>query len=267
MNFEDNIQEIKDIYTKWLKTYLLNNDEEEALISVYNDLFIKNHFIIDDIMDIFDIHILALKQILKINNDNDKIDWIYIKRANEFFAQFLTLFENYRQVLREQVEIDPLTRAYNRLSLDNVGEKVFNYSLKNKSSLLCVMLDLDNFKHINDAYGHDIGDQVLINVSKILKKNIKQKDFLYRYGGEEFLILLRDINYDEAFPFLTKLKDNLKKIKIKSLDKKITASFGATSLLEDNPISLYEMIKYADTAMYKAKKTSKDKVVFFRDLK
>lgn len=128
------------------------------------------------------------------------------------------------------------------------------------------MLDIDNFKLVNDVYGHNTGDDVLKEVSNIINNSIREKDKAFRYGGEEFIIIFDEINYSKLSAPLERIREKVEKIQIIP-NKNITISIGAASLLEDNPCSVEEFVNFSDIAMYHAKKTGKNKVVFYKDIK
>ena len=132
-----------------------------------------------------------------------------------------------------------------------------------------IFIDLDNFKEVNDTLGHGIGDALLILVSKTIKKIIRDEDTLARIGGDEFIILVDNIGNDKEnakiniLNFAEKIKDSLNAIT--HIDGHInvsTPSIGIT-LFNDSSVSIENIIKQADTAMYVAKKQGKNSIEFF----
>jgi len=127
------------------------------------------------------------------------------------------------------------------------------------------MCDVDFFKKVNDEYGHDVGDEVLVGVAKILKENVPKSDVVARFGGEEFLILLVDIRKGEAERVAEKLRQKVEgtyfETKAGSLKK--TISIGVSEFPVDSK-GIWQVIKFADVALYKAKQLGRNRVVRFR---
>jgi diguanylate cyclase (GGDEF)-like protein len=151
---------------------------------------------------------------------------------------------------------DALTGTWNRRALDETLIQTTSSNNRNPLIASLIMLDLDHFKRINDTYGHDVGDTILIKISAIIKESIRLSDRLYRYGGEEFVVIADGANLENA----AILAESIRK-KIESsclLDKEnITISLGVASLMEgQNPET---WIKLADEALYEAKRTGRNK--------
>ena len=122
-----------------------------------------------------------------------------------------------------------------------------------------ILLDLDDFKAINDTYGHLAGDEVLIKVSKIISSSIREKDSLGRYGGEEFLIFLEDTTKEELEVIGERIRVNIENYKWSYAGLKTTASIGITKCFsDDSEVVLHEV----DTLMYKAKNNGKNQIAF-----
>jgi diguanylate cyclase (GGDEF)-like protein len=166
-----------------------------------------------------------------------------------------TMLENIK--LEEKTLRDTLTNAYNREFFENNYRKLIeNYKTEDKLFAL-VMIDIDNFKNINDTYGHDIGDDILINLVSKIEKSLRNDDVLIRWGGEEFIIILK-ISSKNALEFvLEKLRNIIENSKFKNLPK-VTCSFGGTLYENNEPIN--ETIKRADIALYIAKNDGKNRV-------
>lgn len=133
----------------------------------------------------------------------------------------------------------------------------------NLTALSMVMLDIDNFKKLNDTYGHDTGDAALKLVAKTLGDHVRQSDFVGRWGGEEFVIALLGANESDGAFVAEHLRQEIAAQVLRHRGRKIslTASFGAAELKERD--TLENLIKKADKAMYAAKTTGKNKVVKF----
>ena len=151
--------------------------------------------------------------------------------------------------LKKEAYQDNLTKVYNRKIL-----------LENPPYDVLVMCDLDNFKEINDKHGHNMGDQVLKDVSNELKLMIRSNDIICRYGGDEFTILFKDCTVENI---INRLEDLGNKIKEFEANKgiNVTLSFGLAERQDDK--TLDEVINNADKALYESKNTGKNKITIF----
>ena len=154
--------------------------------------------------------------------------------------------------------LDKLTGAYNRnLLCNNIQEEINSFNKKGNSFYL-VLVDVDDFKLINDLYGHLVGDKVLINVVEIFKKELKNKGYVFRYGGDEFLIILNLINKEDAISVANKLKEVVKKANIIE-GESISLSMGLVNY-NDKLETIEELINRADACLYKSKQLGKNRV-------
>ena len=159
------------------------------------------------------------------------------------------------------VRHDQLTGVLNRRGLDDMFAKEMARARRHDSSLCIGLLDIDNFKKLNDSLGHTAGDQALIHLATVCRQTLRPQDSIARYGGEEFIILLPDTNLTEATHALTRLQRELTKRFFLHDNEKvlITFSAGVTELLaEDDQTSV---VNRADTAMYQAKQSGKNRVI------
>ncbi|NRT75554.1 GGDEF domain-containing protein [Clostridium beijerinckii] len=158
---------------------------------------------------------------------------------------------------------DSLTKLLNRRSFsNNVSEKMRMVG-KSKKIATLILIDVDHFKHVNDKFGHSVGDMVLKEVSNIIIKHIKTTDLATRWGGEEFLIFLFESSINEAYVLAENIRQEIQN-KVIVTDKfqiQITASFGI-SLLKDNFSKSFDTsFKSADVALYKAKNQGRNRIV------
>jgi diguanylate cyclase len=159
------------------------------------------------------------------------------------------------------VRHDQLTGVLNRRGLEDMFNKEVARAQRH-DTLLCVgMLDIDNFKKLNDSLGHDVGDQALIHLANVCRETLRPQDTVARFGGEEFIILLPETPLEDASVALTRLQRELtKKFFLNDNEKVlITFSAGVTQMLPEDTQAT--VIKRADEAMYKAKQTGKNRVV------
>jgi diguanylate cyclase (GGDEF)-like protein/PAS domain S-box-containing protein len=158
---------------------------------------------------------------------------------------------------------DTLTGISNRLHLNELMDKLISASKRYKQEFAFLFLDLDHFKEINDTYGHDIGDQLLQKVANTLKKHIRREDIFARIGGDEFIIVFSNIKKETLQISLKKIINIMHQTwDIQGYKLKISASIGV-SLYPKDAQNTQELMKYADIAMYKAKKLGRDNYSFF----
>lgn len=163
--------------------------------------------------------------------------------------------------ISELVREDQLTGALNRRGLDTAFENESNRADR-RNSLLCVaMLDIDNFKHINDTLGHQVGDQALVHLGKVIKHTLRPSDSVARYGGEEFIILMPDADLDNAAATLERLQRELTKKYFLHENERVLVTFSAGVAQRTPHESQEEVISRADKAMYRAKKAGKNRVI------
>ncbi len=163
--------------------------------------------------------------------------------------------KEYLEKMTNMAHLDFLTGLYNRRYF---FEEIKDFSISKNFAI--AMIDIDNFKNINDSYGHDIGDEVIKSIANILKRNIKGSDIAARFGGEEFCIALNNINKKDAIGFFIKLKETISKNKIIIKNNKIsyTASIGVSFKEDDEDINT--LLNNADQALYKAKENGRNRV-------
>jgi len=189
-----------------------------------------------------------LEEYKKLQRRHQKI----IKRSDN---QTRKLFELNKK-LEEMAYLDYMTKLYNRRYFLNTGKKYF----KQGHSLALAMIDIDKFKNINDTYGHDVGDKVIINLAGFIKKTISIKDIAARWGGEEFVILFRDKNILQTYQFCENLRKSISSTKV---DNEIRYSVSIGISHKNSQISsLEELIKQADIALYKAKESGRNRVEY-----
>ncbi len=191
-----------------------------------------------------------------------------IFKAETYVKQSLSVIEAKRlmNTLRESALKDPLTGLYNRRFLQDHANHVISGILRRKKTLGLIMCDLDYFKQVNDQYGHDVGDLVLKETAALINKGVRDADIVIRFGGEEFFILLIDINPGDAIMVAEKIRGIFDDTKIKIPNGSIhkTLSLGVSEFPNDGE-GFWQCIKYADVALYKAKETGRNKAVRFEE--
>jgi|GEM_PF-2802704 len=194
--------------------------------------------------------------------------WSYPMRRHDqvtgAVVTFLDITERLhdKQVLEHLATHDALTGVNNRKQFDTrLGEEMGRAG-RYQRELSLIMIDIDHFKHINDAYGHPVGDQVLQAFAEVIKDSIRQHDCAGRYGGEEFVILLPETSLQDAVDFAERLRKQVAALSIDAGGKgsiRITASFGVSSFPEPSA-DREQLIKLADDAMYRAKNSGRNSV-------
>lgn len=165
------------------------------------------------------------------------------------------------QHLSELVREDQLTGSLNRRGLDDVFERETARSDRRGTPLCIAMLDLDDFKRLNDRYGHLAGDAALKHLVKIVKDTLRSMDVIARFGGEEFLILLPETSVEAAASTMTRLQRELTKHFFLHENEKVLITFSAGVALRKSNENQAALVKRADHAMYQAKQTGKNRVV------
>lgn len=167
----------------------------------------------------------------------------------------------YKEVERLS-RIDPLTELSNRRSFSTEAARFFKLAVRHKKKISCVMLDIDFFKKVNDTYGHDFGDRVLIAVAKTCTKELRSTDLLARFGGEEFCFLFPETDLQGASFIAERIRVKISELEFNSEKDRfsVTASFGASGLL-DSDKNIEDMLKRSDVCLYKAKEGGRNRVV------
>ncbi|MDX1490888.1 MAG: GGDEF domain-containing protein [Pseudohongiellaceae bacterium] len=202
---------------------------------------------------------------LNIGGEIDPHRFIFIQGAVSPFN--FELIEGLYKIYRNQValldnkERDPLTRLNNRQAMDNITKQIASFyppehaSQLDKISWLCV-LDIDHFKRVNDQYGHLYGDEVLILFSNIMRKHFRYSDFLFRFGGEEFVVIINQTDQAGALSSLERFRQTVEAYEFPS--GPITVSIGFAKLDGQKPPS--NVFEIADYALYQAKESGRNQV-------
>lgn len=206
--------------------------------------------------------------------DTRDIGEIHFLRCNEFSSTELTFLEDTLCYLIQPLNnahihlsalhaanVDPLTGLLNRSLLKKSIQKSFKLADRNETPLSLLILDIDNFKSINDSYGHLVGDEVLIRTAEIVQQSIRETDDTFRIGGEEFLILPGDCTIKSSKMIAERIRKNIKACRLIVNNKpiKFTLSIGLSEYKIGDSIEGF--IARADLAMYKAKMSGKNKVM------
>ena len=162
------------------------------------------------------------------------------------------------QMLKHTYEMatkDKLTGLYNRQYLEDYSQQAFDRMQRHQHVLILIFIDIDNFKYVNDTFGHDEGDAVLKEVSKIFHDSFRKYDVVVRYGGDEFIVLLEEKKYDEA-TLKTLLEKMVQRVEESLLEFKVSASYGCATAPHEAQ-ELQKLISIADERMYAHKRAKK----------
>lgn len=160
---------------------------------------------------------------------------------------------------QQQALCDPLTRLGNRQLLNNTLRNSVASAIRHQHSLSLLMVDIDHFKHINDAFGHDVGDKVIKQVAHAIRKLARDTDTACRFGGEEFVVLLDNTDASGAATAAERIRCEVANLRLPEIGgRQLSVSIGAATLtLQDDEQSL---IKRADMALYRAKSNGRNRI-------
>jgi len=190
---------------------------------------------------------------------NTKI--LEVKNIENYFNKMLDSIQSYYEKLQELSDRDYLTGLYNRRKFEEFLSYEIGRSLRHQHKFAVLMIDLDNFKYINDTYGHAAGDLVLKSVTEIFGTNLRNADILARLGGDEFAVILPETPYENGYVVVEKLRAQLEATPISLMSDQITltASFGIAEYPEQGD-SIESLLTGSDIAMYKAKRAGKNTI-------
>jgi len=168
----------------------------------------------------------------------------------------------YAERLRHLSTLDALTGALNRAGLEIQGKRVGLRALRGGRSLAVIMIDVDHFKVINDTYGHPVGDEVLRHLARLLKIELRPQDLMARFGGEEFVLVLDDVNLAAALKLAERLRGRIEAemVQLDQFSVRCTASMGVVCS-DEHDYDLIRLISAGDAAMYQAKRAGRNRVV------
>jgi diguanylate cyclase (GGDEF)-like protein/PAS domain S-box-containing protein len=170
-----------------------------------------------------------------------------------------------REKLHAQAIHDPLTGLLNRRYLEDTLSRELHRAHRRNSPLGVAMLDLDHFKQFNDQFGHDAGDSLLRELGRLLRENLRKSDFSYRYGGEEFVLILPDSSLADTQQRVEQIRGLIKELKIRHGDQllgTIAVSAGVAGGPEHGSTAA-ELLRAADNALYAAKRAGRDRVILY----
>lgn len=204
------------------------------------------------------------QHVVGIVTQQDLISRTYLKWSQlmqDHFRQFEEITQILQQRNRHLSELatkDSLTDIHNRHMFSELFAKELSMLKRHATRLALVMIDLDHFKQVNDTYGHNIGDAVLKHFASLVTSSVREADMFARWGGEEFVLLLRNAGCDEAFGVSEKIRSLIETQAFEGAGR-VTCSIGITEVAEDDTIQ--SAIERADRAMYAAKDAGRNRTV------
>lgn len=226
-----------------------------------NPLFKKGYFVSIPLM--IEKEIVGVLNINDVDQDPFNVnDLDFILNLSELIAMSISNAVLYEQTKKLAVT-DGLTGISNRPNMEQSLLSEFERSKRYSSPLSIVLLDVDHFKDVNDSYGHQKGDEILVTFASVLKKFCRANDTAARYGGEEFLMILPQSNAQGAFKIAERVREEIMKMSFVGNDSKfsVTTSCGVAELNRDYMKNTDQLINVADNAMYEAKNSGRNKTI------
>ena len=216
-------------------------------------MFIKKHFT------------NPIERILNSISNNKKVDDSIILSLNNELTEISNAYNILFDKLNEEIDLNKklllvytLTNSYNRKYYVMTMNGLISLNNRYKTPFSLILFDIDDFKKVNDGYGHLVGDEVLINLVKLVNENIRETDTLYRIGGEEFIIICKNTVKLDAINIAEKLRKKVEESLIVIKNKTITISIGVTEVIEnDNENSIYKRV---DDNLYISKNSGKNRI-------
>lgn len=243
------ISSVCDLFLKEDGYYFMNSGADECCFSQINlstntDIFVKMQ------------NTHGVVSVFKLNINTYEFNGIHFIMS----LTDITVMKAQSDLLQYRANHDSLTGLFNRQYLGDTLQTEISRASRYDHPFLVAMFDIDYFKNINDTYGHDVGDEVLQNLSNLVKKYLRDTDIVARWGGEEFMILLTETSVADGFEKINKLRELIESTKLStSVEKPITVSFGITSF--QNGDTKNDITKRVDIALYEAKNNGRNMVV------
>lgn len=190
---------------------------------------------------------------------------IFIEQIKDILSQINTYLHTlFGDMNRQEVGVDPLTRLLNRRFLSVILKREISHSIRNNTQLSVFLIDVDKFKLINDTYGHLFGDEVLRKISSVFYTVIRSSDYIFRYGGDEFLIVMTEVESSSVKKIADRIIEKVNQLTLGAPDKsliKVTLSIGI-AFFDGHP-DFERFVNLADQALYKAKQNGRNRVEVF----
>lgn len=272
---------LKDILEENGWMVITNTDPEKATKQYFDmqpdclildvQLPFKTGFqILDDIQQHNEKYFIP-KIMISIQNDKESRLKAYKMGADDFIGkpidveEFLAKMDRHlhrKRLFDQSVLIDELTQVYNRRFFEDSITRYFQDFRRTKQGFTIAVLDLDRFKSINDTHGHLMGDQVLMEFAKFLKQSIRSSDMVFRYGGEEFVIIFPRASNDDVERLLNQMIKNFSTVLFTSKDQTFSVTFSAgIYTVEEEAVTPESAFKSADRSLYLAKRSGRARAI------
>lgn len=250
----------------WCKTDQLCSSKKDANYIVYenfNEFANRWYQIQDKVITLEDGKKILISFALDISMQKDaqsKLIDAHVKLSQQREA-----LHDAKEKLKEQANRDPLTNLYNRRYFNDTAQRMVAMAKRAKKPLSIIMIDIDKFKNINDTYGHHIGDEVIRVLADKLEHTIRESDFAFRFGGEEFALVLPSTDIYSAEKVAQKIRLDIEglSLKIQNGNISFTISIGVDELDHVKENNLVDVLKRADHALYEAKTTGRNRVCLY----
>ena len=227
----------------------------------------------DSVMNLKIRSLMCVPLIAKQNGDI--IGTVYVDNrsvGNIFSKEDLTLLESFASLAGMAIEnahlyelaiMDELTKCYVRRYFEQRLREEFSRTERQESPLSLLMIDVDQFKEINDKYGHPVGDTALKEIARTIKRNLRTYDLLARLGGDEFAIILPDVTFQDAYRVAEKIRTACAELVFPGVQAKTTVSIGIACFPLHHVNNVESLLKKADVALYKAKQLGRNTCFFY----
>lgn len=199
--------------------------------------------------------------VAKVKRENESLRAELMGALAEVREKNSQLEESLKRV-EEMAATDPLTGLYNRRHFARVIEQLFAEAYRFEKDLACIMIDMDGFKQLNDGFGHQIGDALLMAAGKIIHSNLRSMDIAARYGGDEFVILVPHAGIEQATLVCDRIRAEFKQASARILSRTVgvSMSVGVSTIKLDHPNGADQLVALADRALYVAKEQGRDRI-------
>lgn len=222
-----------------------------------------NEIEVDDIDGINQLLAEIMQETKKVQSSvlSYRNDLIAARAEAEMAQSQINQLETQLQEMNEKVHEDHLTGILNRRGFDNAYQREVSYATRNHTPLCFALLDIDNFKRLNDTHGHHVGDSALRHLVSAVKETVRMEDVVSRYGGEEFAILLPNTTLMEATQAISRIRRYMTKKFFLHDNNRLLITFSAGVAQFQPGESQEDIFKRADAALYNAKKNGKNQIV------
>ena len=169
------------------------------------------------------------------------------------------------RALRSLMMRDSLTGLFNHTAITQFLDSAVVAARRQNHTVCFAMIDVDRFKSVNDTYGHQVGDQVLLALARVLQQSLRQTDLVGRYGGEEFVVILHDVTLEKAEQIMQQLREDFSNVLFHARDVEFSCTFSCGIAAFPQLESMETLREAADKAMYQAKHSGRNRVVVYAE--